>query len=158
MTEQSFSDMNEKLSFITMDQNEISDSNVVSATFETIEQSDSDESIIQKSTLGQVQLNFDHLKDIIYELGLIKLCWPEIVQPVFEDRENFPDSYISNSDKEKVLLLYAENFRLQFCNKYPQRKPLFLACENECGIQVSNKIKIKPPSNLQIIIDFSSGS
>ncbi|KAJ8968661.1 hypothetical protein NQ314_002184 [Rhamnusium bicolor] len=83
-----------------------------------------------------IDLTLDHLKEITYELGLIKLCWPEITDPVFEDRTNFPSSYLKNSDKEKLVLLYAENFRRQFCFKYPNRKPLFLASENECGMQV----------------------
>lgn len=85
-------------------------------------------------------LTLEHLKQISYELGLIKLCWPEIMHPTFEDRINFPESYLKNSDKEKLLLLYTENFRQQFCHRHPHRKPLFLACENECGMQVGFKI------------------
>lgn len=83
----------------------------------------------------QTKLNLDHLQEIIYKLGLIKLCWPEKIYSLFDDYGTFPDSYKTNDDKEKLLLLYCENFRLQFCFKYPNRKPLFLACENECGIQ-----------------------
>lgn len=83
-----------------------------------------------------IKLEVEHLKEIIYKLGLIKLCWPEIVDPEFEGRTNFPNSYLQNSDKEKVLLLHAENFRLQYCHQHRNRKPLFLASENELGIQV----------------------
>lgn len=83
-----------------------------------------------------IELTLEHLKQISYELGLIKLCWPEITDPVFEGRTNFPESYLKNSDKEKLLLLYTENFRQQFCYKYPNRQPLVLACENECGLEV----------------------
>lgn len=82
------------------------------------------------------ELTLGHLKQISYELGLIKLCWPKITDPAFEDRTYFPESYVKSSDKEKLLLLYTENFRQQFCHKYPNRQPLFLACENECGLQV----------------------
>ncbi|CAH1954858.1 unnamed protein product [Acanthoscelides obtectus] len=91
-----------------------------------------------------VDLTLDHLKDIAYELGLIKLCWPEIIDPYFEERTSFPKSYVENSDKEKVLLVYTENFRRQFSHKYPNRKPLFLACENECGMQKMVCTTIRP--------------
>ncbi|KAH1006641.1 hypothetical protein HUJ05_007353 [Dendroctonus ponderosae] len=82
-----------------------------------------------------MDITADYLKVIAQELGLIKLCWPELIDVTFEDRTNFPDSYLKNSRKEKLLLLYAENFRRQFCCKFPNRKPLFLACDNECGLQ-----------------------
>ncbi|XP_075223925.1 coiled-coil domain-containing protein lost boys [Lycorma delicatula] len=49
--------------------------------------------------------------------------------------KNYPESYKRNTSKEKLLLLYAENFRRQFTTKYKQRKPLYLAVENECGLQ-----------------------
>lgn len=91
---------------------------------------------IDQSDLKLV-LNSHHVKDVVHKLGLIKLCWPDISQYHFANKGGFPESYISNSEKEKVLLLYAENFRLQFSQMYPSRRPLFLVCENECGIQVS---------------------
>ncbi|KAJ8924232.1 hypothetical protein NQ315_007023, partial [Exocentrus adspersus] len=91
-----------------------------------------------------VDLTEEHLKQINYELGLINLCWPEITDPFFEDRTNFPASYLSNTNKEKLLLLYTENFRQQFCYKYPNRLPLFLACENECGMQKMVCTTIRP--------------
>lgn len=45
-----------------------------------------------------------------------------------------------------MLLLYAENFRRQFWEKYPQRKPPILAIQNECGVQkfVSTTIRSTP--------------
>lgn len=85
-----------------------------------------------------VELSLDHLKQIANELGLIRLCWPDISKDItFESRANFPDSYLKNTNKEKLLLFYAENFRRQFHYKYPNRKPLFLAADNECGQQVT---------------------
>lgn len=83
------------------------------------------------------------INDISTELGLIKLCWPTIDKPEFENRLNFPKHYTTNSNKEKLLLLYAENFRRQFCHRFPKRKPLYLASENECGLQVSLYFKLK---------------
>ncbi|GJQ81044.1 hypothetical protein Trydic_g21853 [Trypoxylus dichotomus] len=82
-----------------------------------------------------VDLNLEHLKQIANELGLISLCWPDIKEVTFENRTNFPESYLKNTNKEKLLLFYAENFRRQFHYKYPNRKPLFLAADNECGQQ-----------------------
>ncbi|CAH1365697.1 unnamed protein product [Tenebrio molitor] len=82
-----------------------------------------------------VDLTLKDLTHIANELGLIKLCWPEIESPEFENRVNFPDSYLQNSNKEKLLLLYTENFRRQFSYKFPNRKQLLLASNNECGMQ-----------------------
>lgn len=44
------------------------------------------------------------------------------------------------------MLLYAENFRRQYWEKYPQRKPPILAIPNECGVQkfVSTTIRATP--------------
>ncbi|KAJ3649532.1 hypothetical protein Zmor_021272 [Zophobas morio] len=83
-----------------------------------------------------VELTLKDLTHLAKELGLIKLCWPEIENVEFENRVNFPESYLTNSNKEKLLLLYTENFRKQFSYKYPNRKQLFLASNNECGMQV----------------------
>lgn len=90
-----------------------------------------------RELLPPVDITFAHLKQIRDELGIITLCWPEIKDPKFEGRVKFPPSYLRNSNKEKLLLLWAENFRRQFVHKYPNRKPLFLAADNECGQKVS---------------------
>ncbi|KAK4884515.1 hypothetical protein RN001_000786 [Aquatica leii] len=81
-----------------------------------------------------IDLTLDHVKQIQNELGIITLCWPDIKNPAFENRVEFPESYVKNSNKEKLLLLYAENFRRQFDKLHPFRKPLLLACRNEVGI------------------------
>lgn len=86
-----------------------------------------------------VELTTDVLKEINTELGIITLCWPVLQNVKFEDRTEFPRSYLENNDKEKLLLLYAENFRRQFQYKFPDRKELFLASDNECGLQVCKK-------------------
>lgn len=140
MTQESsdFLNIPENNSLSSVDNDIFSESGVVSKSLEEFDRNDINNQDTKKSTTAQVRLNFNHLRHITYELGLIKLCWPEIGQPIFENRNNFPKSYMINNNKEKVLLLYAENFRVQFCNKYPKRKPLFLACKNECGIQVSS--------------------
>ncbi|KAK5648480.1 hypothetical protein RI129_003372 [Pyrocoelia pectoralis] len=81
-----------------------------------------------------INLTLDHVKQIQSELGIITLCWPDVEKPNFENRIHFPKRYVHNSDKEKLLLLYTENFRRQFDNLYPHRKPLLLACPNEVGV------------------------
>ena len=52
------------------------------------------------------------------------------------DRASLPESYKSNTPKEKLLLSFCENFRRQFVHLYRDRKPLFLNPVNECGIEV----------------------
>lgn len=83
-----------------------------------------------------VELTTDIVKEINTELGIITLCWPVLRNVEFEGRSAFPKSYLENNDKEKLLLLYAENFRRQFQHRFPDRKQLFLASDNECGLQV----------------------
>lgn len=78
------------------------------------------------------------LKNAIYELGVVNLCWPEITDPVFETRTCFPESYYTNSTKERLLLAYAENFRRQYLFHFKPRKPLLLQVPNECGLQVDS--------------------
>ncbi|KAM4614463.1 dynein regulatory complex subunit 7 [Discoglossus pictus] len=53
--------------------------------------------------------------------------------PVFSTE--FPASYTSNSHKEETLLGLAENFWRQYTHLYPDRKPLFICPQNECGVQ-----------------------
>ncbi|KAF5283910.1 hypothetical protein FQA39_LY04730 [Lamprigera yunnana] len=91
-----------------------------------------------------VPLTIDHVKQIQSELGLITLCWPDIEDPSFENRVTFPESYIKNSNKEKLLLLYSENFRRQFDHQYPSRKPFLLACPNEVGLMKMVCSTIRP--------------
>ncbi|KAL6264073.1 hypothetical protein P5V15_004152 [Pogonomyrmex californicus] len=84
------------------------------------------------------------LRQVQRELCLIKLCWPD-VPPITEDlyARSLPDSYRCVSDKERLLLWYAENFRRQVQVKHKNRRPLMLACANECGVQkfVSTSIR-----------------
>ncbi|KAI4477939.1 hypothetical protein M0804_012419 [Polistes exclamans] len=93
--------------------------------------------------LTVIPITSNILLKIQRELGLIRLCWPEK-----DIRENvylstLPNSYCNLNDKEKLLLFYAENFRRQFHFKYKKRKPILLACENECGVQKFVSVNIK---------------
>lgn len=49
------------------------------------------------------------------------------------DTRNLPESYLSNSVKEEIVLEYARHFQDQFCQLYPTRPPLLLLPENEAG-------------------------
>lgn len=89
-----------------------------------------------------IDLTLEHVKQIQHELGIITLCWPDVQNPEFERRVTFPESYVRNNEKEKLLLLYAENFRRQFSRHFPKRKPLYLASPNEVGLVVSTHIII----------------
>ncbi|XP_043485597.1 coiled-coil domain-containing protein lobo-like isoform X2 [Polistes fuscatus] len=93
--------------------------------------------------LTAISITSNILRKIQRELGLIRLCWPEkdIREEVY--LSTLPNSYCNLNDKEKLLLLYAENFRRQFHFKYKKRKPILLACENECGVQKFVSVSIK---------------
>ncbi|KOB64961.1 Uncharacterized protein OBRU01_23415 [Operophtera brumata] len=89
-------------------------------------------------------LSLDALNNAIYELGVINLCWPEITDPVFETRTCFPESYYTNSKKERLLLAYAENFRRQYLLHFKPQKPLLLQAPTECGLQKMVCTTIRP--------------
>lgn len=84
------------------------------------------------------------LKEIGKKLGKIHTCFPEASDIEFEGRTEFPKSYKTLSNKERLLLLFSENFRRQYKEKYPNRKPLILCLSNECGVQKFVSTTIKP--------------
>lgn len=87
--------------------------------------------------LSEIRCTEQILRQVQRELCLIKLCWSDI--PITKDpyAQSLPDTYRCVTDKERLLLWYAENFRRQIHAKDANRRPLLLACENECGVQVS---------------------
>jgi hypothetical protein len=90
------------------------------------------------------EITLEKLKEITDESGAISITFPENLSPHFEGRSNFPKSYYTISSKEKLLLLFAENFRRQFKEKYLMRRPLVLAPFNECNVQKFVSTTIKP--------------
>jgi len=58
--------------------------------------------------------------------------------------QGYPRTYFHNSAKEKAVFWHAENFRQQFQFLHPDRRPLFLAPENECGLQKLFPTYLKP--------------
>jgi len=102
-----------------------------------------DEHDIEKSTSTVEEI----LQQVQRELCLIKLCWPD-VSIMTENLyvRSLPNTYRCVSDKERLLLWYAENFRRQFHAKYVNRRPLLLACENECRVQVGKIFRFRKRS------------
>ncbi|CAD6228717.1 GSCOCG00006514001-RA-CDS [Cotesia congregata] len=83
----------------------------------------------------------------LYELGFIRLSSPTL-QADAEDANfafaELPKSYWTVSEKEKLLLSHAENFRKMFQDNNPDRKPLVLARYNECGVQKFVSTSVRP--------------
>lgn len=71
-------------------------------------------------------------------IGKIDLSFPETVEEFENSPQCYPPSYYSLSPKERLLLLYAENFRKQLVLSYPKRRAMVLALPNECKVQVKS--------------------
>lgn len=88
-------------------------------------------------------ITLEKLKELNSEFGTIYTCFPQR-SPENEEFSHFPVSYFTLSEKEKLLLLFAENFRRQYKEVYPSRRPLVLAVENECRVQKFVSTTIRP--------------
>jgi hypothetical protein len=100
------------------------------------------------SPTGPEPITDEKLDKISDDLGMIQTCFPENFEPEFEGRTVFPKSYYTLSAKERLLLVFAENFRRQFKEKYPKRKPVVLGVRNECGVQKFVSTTIRPTAFL----------
>lgn len=60
-----------------------------------------------------------------------------------EENSIYPKAYYSFDAKERLLLIFAENFRREFRCIYPDRS-LVMAIANECGIQKLVSTTIRP--------------
>ncbi|XP_063724465.1 dynein regulatory complex subunit 7-like isoform X2 [Symsagittifera roscoffensis] len=58
--------------------------------------------------------------------------------------KDLPLSYRSNSQKEELIIEYAENFRRQYVHLYRDRKPLLLSPLNEAGVQKFVCLTVRP--------------
>ncbi|PIK54161.1 putative coiled-coil domain-containing protein [Apostichopus japonicus] len=83
----------------------------------------------------------DELKE---EMENIVLETPKIDFIPTQLTEEFPLTYKDNDNKERLVLAYAENFRLQYVHLYRDRKPLFLNPVNECGTEKFVCTTIRP--------------
>lgn len=86
-------------------------------------------------------ITLEKIKELNSEFGIIYTCFPENRGKEFV---HLPESYFSLSPKEKLLLLFAENFRRQFKELFQSRRPLVLAVENECRVQKFVSTTIRP--------------
>ncbi|BFF91693.1 coiled-coil domain-containing protein lobo [Drosophila madeirensis] len=77
-------------------------------------------------------------------IGKIDLSFPETADEYQNSPQCYPPSYYTLSPKERLLLLYAENFRKQFVLMYPKRRPMVLALPNECRVQKFVCTTIRP--------------
>lgn len=83
------------------------------------------------------QVTNENLKNIRNRLGIIDLSFSGGAgdhKQEFVDK--YPVKYFTWTEKEQLLLVFAENFRRKFNESYSFRQPLMLAPRNECGIQV----------------------
>eukprot|EP00041_Stephanoeca_diplocostata_P038063 m.1474013 g.1474013 ORF g.1474013 m.1474013 type:complete len:974 (+) comp25152_c1_seq33:182-3103(+) len=78
---------------------------------------------------------------------------PLAVKPVRdpEDPSTLPESYRSNTPKEKQLLDFVQNFVRQYRHLYKNRKPLYIAPPNECGVA-----KFLPTTVRPTLVPFSN--
>lgn len=90
-------------------------------------------------------LNLECIANSEKDAGRILLDFIDANPEKFRD---YPNSYYSFSAKERLLMIYSENFRRQFISTYPDRKPLVLAIPNECGIQKFVSTTVRPTSFL----------
>ncbi|XP_054725262.1 coiled-coil domain-containing protein lobo-like [Anastrepha obliqua] len=85
-----------------------------------------------------------------FNVGRIDLSFPETAAEFANSPQCYPPSYYTLSPKERLLLLYAENFRKQFATFYPKRRPLVLALPNECNVQKFVCTTIRPTAFIHI--------
>lgn len=74
--------------------------------------------------------------------------WLDFIDGDPKKFSDYPYSYYTFSAKERLLLIYTENFRRRFISTHPDRKPLVLAIPNECGIQKFVSTTVRPTSSL----------
>ncbi|XP_075155784.1 coiled-coil domain-containing protein lost boys [Haematobia irritans] len=84
------------------------------------------------------------------DIGRIDISFPEAASDFTESQLCYPPSYYSLSPKERLILLYAENFRHQFATKNRNSRPLVLTLPNECNVQKFVCTTIRPTSFLYI--------
>lgn len=89
--------------------------------------------------------NFENDIDTKNDVARISL---EFIDGDAEKYHQYPNSYYTFSARERLLLIFAENFRRRFIHSYPERKPLVLAVPNECDIQKFVSTSIRPTSFL----------
>lgn len=85
------------------------------------------------------------------KVGLIDLSFPENREEFETSEQCYPPSYYTLSIKERLTLMYVENFRHQFVIKNRYRRPLVLALPNECNVQVSKTVSSSRNHQFKIV-------
>lgn len=97
------------------------------------------------------EMTNENLRNIRNRLGIIDLSFSSGINgDQFVNR--YPVKYYTWTQKEQLLLVFAENFRRKFNDSYKLRQPLLLAPKNECGIQVIKIINLKKGKKDKILI------
>ncbi|CAL6108366.1 Conserved_hypothetical protein [Hexamita inflata] len=60
------------------------------------------------------------------------------------DKQTLPKTYVQNSEREQLLLDYANAFETQFLSQFPKRKPIYMVPLNEAGIQKFLPTTLRP--------------
>lgn len=102
------------------------------------ESADEEEKIV---AIEDVAKNATEAIDLIPSIGRISLQFYNGICP--SDCQ-YPKTYYTLNGKERLVLIYAENFRRQFIELSPHRNPLVLAVPNECEIQKFVSTTIRP--------------
>lgn len=97
------------------------------------------------SSRSDQQHSLEKLDDDEHDIGRIAL---EFVDGDSVTYSEYPSTYYTFSAKERLMLIFVENFRREFMAAHPARKPLVLAIPNECGLQKFVSTTIRPTSFL----------
>lgn len=92
-------------------------------------------------------ITMEKLKEVNAKSGMIYTCFPEGRNKA--EYSNLSESYFTLSPKEKLVLVFAENFRRQYKELFPKRRPLVLAVENECHVQKFVSTTIRPTTFIE---------
>lgn len=112
-----------------------------------IDESSIDENILEEQTNGVVVENGDEgtkanaAIDLIPSIGRISLQFYDDICPA---NCNYSKTYYTVNGKERLMLIFAGNFRRQYVTLNPRRNPLVLAVQNECEIQKFVSTTIRP--------------
>lgn len=94
-----------------------------------------------ESEINEIIENHENAARLAKNRGRISL---NFIDGEAVDHPDYPNSYYTFSAKERLLLIYAENIRREFCATHPNRSSLILAIPNECGIQKCVSTTIRP--------------
>lgn len=98
----------------------------------------------KQSLTSMTDLKESDQECIVQKTGRISMHFYEN----FIYKSKYPESYYTLNSKERLLLMFAENFRRQYQIVYEKRRPLILAVDNECGVKKFVSTTIRPSTFL----------